>query len=221
MISHLSLWLSDPMVAVLNTLYILPGVLIGLTVHEWAHAFAAYKLGDPTAKNLGRMTLNPASHLDLFGFLSLVLLGFGWAKPVPVTMHNFKHFKRDDLIVSLAGITMNFLVAFFFMISAYVLQAVFEDLSPGFEMVMSGIVSINLSLMAFNLIPIYPLDGAHVLENLCVRRFPRFCMFLRSYGRYIMLALLVFGGFSLILSPIISWFYGWMGDVANAIASLI
>ena len=68
----------------MSILYALPGILIGMTVHEWAHAFAAYKLGDPTAKNLGRMTLNPFAHVDLYGFLCLLLLGFGWARPVPV-----------------------------------------------------------------------------------------------------------------------------------------
>jgi Zn-dependent protease len=98
----------------LQLLYILPAILIGMTVHEWAHAYAAYKLGDPTAKNLGRMTLNPIAHFDIFGFLCLLLVGFGWAKPVPINSRNFKHFRRDDIIVSLAGITMNLIVAFLF-----------------------------------------------------------------------------------------------------------
>ena len=98
----------------LQFLYILPAILIGLTVHEWAHAYAAYRLGDPTAKNLGRMTLNPLAHIDPIGFAMLLLVGFGWAKPVPVSPRNFKHYRRDDIIVSLAGITMNILIAFVF-----------------------------------------------------------------------------------------------------------
>ena len=77
----------------LQFLYILPAILIGLTVHEWAHAYAAYRLGDPTAKNLGRMTLNPLAHIDPIGFVMLLLVGFGWAKPVPVTPRNFKNYR--------------------------------------------------------------------------------------------------------------------------------
>ena len=75
----------------LQLLYTLPAILIGLTVHEWAHAYAAYRLGDPTARNLGRMTLNPLAHIDIFGFIMLILVGFGWAKPVPVNPRNFKN----------------------------------------------------------------------------------------------------------------------------------
>ena len=93
---------------------VLPAILIGLTVHEWAHAYAAYRLGDPTARNLGRMTLNPLAHVDLFGFLMLLLVGFGWAKPVPVNPRNFKNYRRDDIIVSLAGIFTNVVIAFLF-----------------------------------------------------------------------------------------------------------
>lgn len=108
MFGRLSSILQDP----LSLLYTLPAIIIGLTVHEWAHAFAADKLGDPTAKNLGRMTLNPFAHIDLFGFLCLLVVGFGWAKPVPVNPRNFKNYRRDDIIVSLAGIAMNLVVAF-------------------------------------------------------------------------------------------------------------
>jgi len=154
----------------LQLLYILPAILIGMTVHEWAHAFAAYKLGDPTAKNLGRMTLNPIAHFDLFGFICLLLVGFGWAKPVPVNSRYFKHFKRDDIIVSLAGITTNILVAFVF---SFVYVAGFLKWGLGtneaFTSIIGSIISINLALAIFNLIPIYPLDGSHVAESLYMK----------------------------------------------------
>ncbi len=190
----------------LQLLYTLPAILIGLTVHEWAHAFAAYKLGDPTAKNLGRMSFNPFSHFDVFGFLSLLLLGFGWAKPVPVNPRNFKNFKRDDIIVSLAGVTMNLIVAFVFAF-LYVLLAMKTSLgaNEAFVSILTGIITINLSLMVFNLIPIYPLDGSHVLESLLVRKIPRFFMFMRQYGQYILIALLFTGVLSSLLSVVVSW----------------
>lgn len=223
MIDRIIGWFTDPGELLQGVVFVLPGILIGLTVHEWAHAFAAYKCGDPTAKDLGRMTLNPFAHLDPVGFLALLLVGFGWAKPVPVTPRRFRHFKRDDMIVSLAGIAMNFLTALVFMLLYYLLMALIPSLlaSPNYRYIMTEIVFINLSLMIFNLIPIYPLDGSHVLENLLMRRVPTFCMFLRNYGRYIMLVCLVLGLFSYILVPLVSWFYGWMDALGQRLFLLI
>ncbi len=204
----------------LQVLYTLPAIIIGLTVHEWAHAYAAYRLGDPTARNLGRMTLNPLAHFDVFGFLCLLLVGFGWAKPVPINPRNFKHYRRDDIIVSLAGITMNLIVAFFFtfIYVAGVLKWGLSD-NEAFTSIFLYIVVINLSLMLFNLIPIYPLDGSHVLESLLVRKIPRFFMFMRRYGQFILIALLITGVFGNALSYLVSgitsgfvsiavWFFG-------------
>ena len=176
-------------------LYMLPAILIGLTVHEWAHAYAAYRLGDPTARNLGRMTLNPIAHIDIFGFLCLLIAGFGWAKPVPVNPRNFKNYKRDDIIVSLAGIAMNFLVALVMTFLYVLLVKIWPELAvnEAYQYIMTYIIVINLSLMLFNLIPIYPLDGSHVLECLLVRKAPRFFMFMRQYGQYILIGLLITG----------------------------
>ena len=95
---------------IIDALYGLPCILVGLSFHEWGHAYAAYKRGDPTARNLGRMTVNPLAHIDPLGFLSLLILGFGWAKPVPVSTRNFKSPRKDELIVSLAGITVNLIL---------------------------------------------------------------------------------------------------------------
>ena len=217
MFGRLSSILQDP----LSLLYTLPEIIIGLTVHEWAHAFAADKLGDPTAKNLGRMTLNPFAHIDLFGFLCLLVVGFGWAKPVPVNPRNFKNYRRDDIIVSLAGIAMNLVVAFFATILFYF--GVYRwnlGSNEAFYTIFLSIVMINLSLAVFNLLPIYPLDGSHVFESLFMRYIPRFFMFLRQYGQYILIALLVSGLVSTVLGTVVGWLFEGFSSVAIAILRL-
>ena len=104
----------SPMDWVMQKVYILPGILVGLSFHEFAHAWVAKKLGDDTAERQGRVTINPAAHLDIVGFVSLLILGFGWGIPVPVDERNFKHPRRDNILVSLAGVTMNLLIAVIF-----------------------------------------------------------------------------------------------------------
>lgn len=217
MFGRLSSILQDP----LSLLYTLPAIIIGLTVHEWAHAFAADKLGDPTAKNLGRMTLNPFAHIDLFGFLCLLVVGFGWAKPVPVNPRNFKNYRRDDIIVSLAGIAMNLVVAFFATILFYF--GVYHwnlGSNEAFYTIFLSIVTINLSLAVFNLLPIYPLDGSHVFESLFMRYIPKFFMFLRQYGQYILIALLVSGLVSTVLGTVVGWLFEGFSSIAIAILRL-
>ena len=205
----------------LQFLYVLPAIIIGLTVHEWAHAYAAFRLGDPTARNLGRMTLNPIAHIDPIGFIMLILVGFGWAKPVPINPRNFKHFKRDDIIVSLAGITMNILVAFVF---SFIYVAGFLKWGLGtneaFTSIIGSIISINLALAIFNLIPIYPLDGSHVAESLLMHKIPRVFWFLRQYGQFILLALLLTNIVSTVLGYLISGITSGFFSVAAWVINL-
>ena len=176
----------------------IPVILISLTLHEWGHAFAAYKCGDNTARNLGRMSMNPFVHLDLMGFLSLLILGFGWAKPVPVNSRNYRNFKRGETIVSLAGVFMNLMLvlAFSLLTLFFLWMSVHKSyrwLSSEFlwQILYYGI-SINVTLMLFNLLPLYPLDGYHIFELLFARVLPpKFFFFTRRYGRYILIGLLI------------------------------
>ena len=188
----------------LQLVYMLPALLLGLTLHEWGHAYAAYRCGDPTARNLGRMSLNPLDHFDILGTLCLLFLGFGWAKPVPVNPRNFRNYKRDDIIVSLAGVTMNLLQVVFFSSLFIVLVRNRPTLlmNEAFYYIFLNLIGINTTLIIFNLIPIPPLDGNHVAENLLARHVPyRVFTFLHQYGRYILLAMLWLG----ILDYPISW----------------
>ena len=204
----------------LSLVYTLPAVIIGLTVHEWAHAAAANRLGDPTAKNLGRMTLNPLAHIDLFGFLCLLVVGFGWAKPVPVNPRNFKNYRRDDIIVSLAGIVTNLIVALITPIVFYFSLRGTLGSNEAFYSIVLNIITINLSLAVFNLLPIYPLDGSHVFESLFMRKIPKFFMFMRNYGQYILIALLVFGVISSVLGYVVNALFRLFSWIALALVGL-
>lgn len=153
----------------ISLLYCLPGILIGLSFHEFAHAYAAHKMGDDTALSLGRMTVNPLAHVDPIGMACMVLLGFGWAKPVPVNPNNFVgNRKKADIIVSLAGITMNFAIALITLFLVYFLVYIFKVTNDVVINILQCIISVNVCLMIFNLIPVPPLDGSHVLEDLLI-----------------------------------------------------
>jgi len=216
-LSRLGTLFSNP----LQILYILPAVLIGMTVHEWAHAYMAYRLGDPTARNLGRMTLNPLNHIDIFGFLCLLIAGFGWAKPVPINPRNFKNFKRDEILVSIAGITMNLVVALVFTFLFYIgILKLNLWSNEAFISIFLGIVTINLSLAVFNLLPLYPLDGSHIFEALLGRRFPRAVMFMRQYGQYILIVLLITGAVGSLLSYLVNGLLNVFTSLAMAVINL-
>lgn len=190
-------------------LYIVRAVtlVISLSVHEFSHAAAAYALGDETAKRCGRLTLNPLAHLDPFGALMVMLVGFGWAKPVPVSAHVVNRKTPFGLaIVSFAGPASNFLLA---LIAALICRI--PALSIGwFEYALVNFVLINLSLGVFNLLPIAPLDGEKIVERFIPRSARSNWYLVQSYGPQILLAaLLILPYFHIdivgwILSPIVS-----------------
>ena len=147
--------------------YFLPGVLLGLTVHEYFHAFCAYKLGDSTARDQGRLTLNPVKHIDLIGLLFIIFAGFGWAKPVQFNPENLKNLRRDKAMIAAAGPLSNLALGILLCFSFRALFAFYDVQASDFLTQLSFIIyvaaSINFGLFVFNLLPIPPLDGSHIV----------------------------------------------------------
>ncbi len=166
-------YLSSPS-ELLSLLLSIPGVLIAITFHEYAHAFAAYKLGDDTAKIQGRLTLNPFKHMDPIGIIMLLFLGFGWGKPVQVDSRNFNRnisASKAEAIVSIAGPLANFILAIVFSIITVItmkfglLSGLSIRATLTIEIILQSIILMNIGLGIFNLIPLPPLDGSKVLNH--------------------------------------------------------
>jgi len=202
----------------------LPAILFCLTIHELAHAFVANKLGDHTARNLGRLTLNPAKHIDPIGFIALLLAGFGWAKPVPVIPRNFKNPKVGMALTAVAGPVSNLLTAFVFaFIYCFTVKMMdgiiigdfvyfLEEIDPMLKYLLDILwcfVIINISLAIFNLIPIVPLDGSRVLDLFLPTKL---YLAYHRYERYIHLALLLIL-FSNFLDPVLSKATGFVENI--------
>ncbi len=165
-------------------------LLIAITVHEFSHGFAAYQLGDDTAYQAGRLSLNPLAHLDVLGSVMLLLVGFGWAKPVPIDVRRVKKGRLGVFLVSCAGIFVNMALA---VACALALKVFFAltgiDALNYLVKFLAFLIYINLSLFVFNLIPIAPLDGYRMFESIAPRAFSRFAPFMEQWGFFILLAL--------------------------------
>jgi len=175
-------------------------VLFALSIHEMAHGFAAYKLGDPTAKYDGRLSLNPLRHLDPIGALSMLLFGFGWAKPVMINPNYFKNLKRDSALTALAGPLSNIIVAYIGMLLWVHLLPVVN--STYFAIFLRIFITLNINLAVFNLIPIPPLDGSKIFLHLLP---PRIYYEIMRYERFGFIILIIALGLG-VLSPILSFF---------------
>ena len=196
---------------IIDMLTMLPWILIALTFHEFAHGLAAYAMGDDTAKNAGRLSLDPMKHIDPIGFIMLFIMRFGWAKPVPINENNFRHERLGLFFVSIAGITMNLILALIFQLILF-FTADIVQLSAYVD-VMRGIVWINIMLAAFNLLPIPPLDGSKIIYTFLPRNL-RFTFYkYESYGSIILIILLLTGGISLLLNPVISALISFLNSI--------
>lgn len=187
--------------AVISFLLFLPVLLISLTVHEYCHGYAAYKCGDNTAQWHGRLTLNPLKHLDPIGTLMMLTVGFGFARPVPINPRNFKHYKRDLCIVSIAGPLSNVLLAFIGVLLFYVVAQVIYLFEPQtiyaafssnlykvWDVFIGMFITANAVLAVFNMIPIPPLDGSRLISILLPLKVQ---IFFEKYERIIMLVVFI------------------------------
>ncbi|QIB68952.1 site-2 protease family protein [Aminipila butyrica] len=204
---------SNPLDWLMGMALSLPAIVIGLSFHEFGHAVAAYKLGDMTPKYQGRVTLNPLAHIDPFGFLCLMVAGFGWGVPVQVDPRNFKNPRRDELIVSVAGVCMNLLLA---VIAGGILK-LFYTFAAGFmtlsymggvvQQILVYVIIINLVLMIFNLLPIPPLDGFGIITEVFNLKQTEFYYKIYDKGFLILMVLIVFNITDLVLNPLVSLCY--------------
>lgn len=193
---------------ILTKILTLPGIILGLSLHEFAHAWMSNKLGDPTPKRQGRLTINPMAHVDVVGFVALLLVGFGWGRPVQIDPGYYKNRRRDEFLVAIAGVVMNLIIAFVLSFPAKALMNMYY--STGSSLVENSFyivyyaISINLCLMVFNLIPCPPLDGWNIVTQLF--KLDRYSWWYRvyQYGQWILLILIFANITDRILMPGVS-----------------
>jgi len=210
---------SNPLDWLMNVVIMLPAIVIGLSFHEFAHAFVAYKLGDDTPKIQGRVTINPIAHIDPIGFLAILLIHFGWGKPVEIYPGNFKNRRRDSILVSLAGVMMNLLLAVVFTVILKTYINLFGDslqtTGMGYTvfMILYYIIYINLILMVFNLLPVPPLDGFSFITEVFKLQRSEFYYWVMNRGFLILMVLIVLNVTGLVLTPIVKFFMNFVNLV--------
>lgn len=211
-------------IQILEKVLMIPAILVAFTFHEYAHAWVADRLGDKTPKFQGRLTLNPLVHIDVLGFIMILIANFGWAKPVQTNPSAYKDYYRDDLKVSIAGPIANMIVAIIFALITGVVLRFFGASGDGLNLVniilliLDNIIYINIMLFFFNILPLPGLDGFHVFRDLFPSKFNRLA---ESIYRYQMLILVIF-----VATPLASYIIGtptyqvyrFLGGIVRAIA---
>ncbi len=210
----------DRLMNPLGILYSLPGIILGLVLHELAHAVVADRLGDPTPRRMGRISLNPMHHLDIMGFVMLIVAGFGWAKPVMTDPRNYRTRRFGFALVGIAGPLTNLLLGVLLLFGFYVMASQgwldvngVPDYDGALYQIMFSAVTINFALCAFNLLPVPPLDGYNILKDstLLDRTNPRLMWNVERYGQLVLLALLFTG----VAGRYIAWAVGVLYGFGN------
>lgn len=200
---------SSPIDWLMSKLMILPGIIVGLSFHEFGHAFVSTKLGDPTPKSQGRLTVNPMAHIDPVGMVALIFCGFGWGIPVQINPSYYKNRRAGEIMVGFAGVAMNLILAIVFSLLVrftYMGSSVFgNDISGTLALIFYYAVQINIVLMVFNLLPVPPLDGFGIVTNLF--RLERYSWYEKyyQYGYFILIFMVLIGWVSAILMPVITF----------------
>lgn len=203
----------DPAGWLADKILLMPAVIIGIAVHEFAHAAVAYKLGDNTPKLQGRVTINPLAHIDWIGLTALFFCGFGWGRAVQINPFNFRHRRRDELFVSLAGVVMNLitaaafaLIAKLFLTSAGAAWITETIIGTCIWTMLIYVIQINLVLMIFNLIPCPPLDGFSIIAEIFGFGQTETYWKIYRYGDWILVALIIFGITGMVITPCVNFF---------------
>ena len=202
--------ISDPLEWFIDKLLLLPGIIIGLSLHEFGHAIVSTKLGDPTPKAQGRVTLNPLAHIDPMGMLALFFAGFGWGVPVQINPSYYKHRRRDEALVAVAGVTMNLVIV---VLTTIILRFIVHLAPNGLLLsttggvileILENIIVINIVLMFFNLLPVPPLDGFNIITQIFnLSKYQWYGPLYRN-GFMILILLIVFNITGFILNPLVS-----------------
>lgn len=218
-----SIWDGFDFTYLLNILLSVIPALVCITLHELSHGFVAYKLGDDTAKNAGRLTLNPIKHLDIMGLIMMVVFHFGWAKPVPVNMYKFKDPKRGMAITALAGPVSNILITivFLFIYGLLYIPLQLSDVGQYILQMIMITAYISLGLAVFNFIPVPPLDGSKVLFSLMSDEKYYKLMRYERYGGLVLMVLMMTGVLGKPVSTVVSAIYSNLIPVAQFACDLV
>lgn len=192
-----------------------PGLLIALVIHEYAHALIAAKMGDDTAAMAGRLTLNPLAHIDPIGTLMLLVAQFGWAKPVPINASNFRNWRQGEICVSLAGPVANIITGFVFFLlyNIVVHYGIFATTALSTVLLLVAVYNVNFAI--FNLIPLPPLDGSHVLRCFLPTEWAYRLASIERYSFLILIALMMTPFFAYILIPLRNLFFNLFGLIIS------